>query len=311
MGEPRDVVVGYDGSDFSMQALEWAMDEAELRKLPLSVAHAWRWPYGEADEEAKLHLRKAAEHVLYHGADCARSCSTITEVTTDLYEGAAAERLVELSGRAELIVVGSRGMGALARTVVGSVAGYAAAHARCPVVVVRGPGPIPVPRHRGAVVLGITDDTPDGAIAFAFGEAALRGLELVVVHAGHVRAAAWGTAMPLVPDTEVTAQVAEEDLLQRLKPWRDRNPAMTVRARFVTAPAKEALVELSRRASLTVVGGARGDGKVGSVTRTILQHAAGPVAVVPTLRDTSRAESTFPAASGDRVPGSGEEEVRS
>ncbi|WP_353051477.1 universal stress protein, partial [Herbidospora sp. NBRC 101105] len=35
------VVVGYDGSDFAMQALDWAMDEAEMRKLPLTVAHAW------------------------------------------------------------------------------------------------------------------------------------------------------------------------------------------------------------------------------------------------------------------------------
>ncbi|MEV6156599.1 hypothetical protein AB0L53_40260 [Nonomuraea sp. NPDC052129] len=37
------IVLGYDGSDFSVQAL----DEAELRKIPLTVAHAWQWPYGE------------------------------------------------------------------------------------------------------------------------------------------------------------------------------------------------------------------------------------------------------------------------
>ncbi|MFF4415713.1 universal stress protein [Streptosporangium sp. NPDC001559] len=294
MSETREVVVGYDGSDFSMQALEWAMDEAELRKLPLTVTHAWRWPYGEAGEEARSHLRKAAEHVLYHGADCARSCSSITEVTADLYEGAAAERLTELSARAELLVVGSRGMGALARTVVGSVAGYVAAHARCPVVVVRGPGPIPVPLHRGAVVLGIIDGTPDSAIAFAFDEAALRGLDLVAVHAGHIRAAAWGTAMPPVTDTEITTHMVEEDLLRRLRPWRDNHPAVPVQTRFVTASAKEALVGLSREASIVVVGGARATGRLGSVTRGILRHGASPVAVVPVTESMPQAGSAPP-----------------
>jgi nucleotide-binding universal stress UspA family protein len=221
----------------------------------------------------------------------------ITKVTADLYEGAGAERLVELSAHAELVVVGSRGMGALARTVVGSVAGYTAAHAHCPVVVVRGPGPIPVPRHHGVVVLGVTDHTPDAAIEFAFGEAAARGAELVAVHAGHVRVAAWGTAMPLIPDVEAAARTAEEDLLQRLKPWRDGHPAVAVRAHFLTAPPKDALLDLSGQASVVVVGGARGSGGLGSVTRALLHHGAGPVAVVPVREGTARTESARP--SGD------------
>ncbi|GAA2904736.1 universal stress protein [Streptosporangium fragile] len=281
MRDTRSVVVGYDGSDFSMQALEWAMDEAELRKLPLTVAHAWRWPYGEAGDEAKMHLRKAAEHVLYHGADCARSTSSITDVTTDLYEGAAAERLVELSDRAELIVVGSRGMGTLARTVLGSVAEYAAAHAHCPVVVVRGPGPIPVSPHPGALVVGLTRDTHDEVIEFAFREAALRLLPLVAVHAGPPQPGVWGAPMPPVLD----ARDAEEDMLRHLQPWRERYPEVPVRATFVAEAAKSLLLDLSRQASLVVVGGARGRGRLGSTTRSILQHGACPVAVVPALRD--------------------------
>ncbi|MEV4165882.1 hypothetical protein [Nonomuraea dietziae] len=55
-----------------MQALDSAMAESEFRKLPLTVMHAWQRPYGGADEEAKLHLRKAAEHDLRHGANSAR-----------------------------------------------------------------------------------------------------------------------------------------------------------------------------------------------------------------------------------------------
>ncbi|MFG1699597.1 universal stress protein [Nonomuraea sp. NPDC049309] len=171
------VVLGYDGSDFSMQALDWALDEAELRKLPLLVVHAWQWPYGEADEEAKSHLGKAAEHVMWHGAECARQTSQGLQVDTDLYEGPAAERLVELSEGAELIVVGSRGLGALPRAVVGSVADYTAAHAACPVIVVRGPGPLPLPQNPGPIE--VTDPDPSPAVLeFAYREAQLRQVGL-------------------------------------------------------------------------------------------------------------------------------------
>jgi len=169
------IVLGYDGSDFSMQALDWALDEAELRQLPLTLAHAWQWPYGEAAEQSKAHLRKAADHVLWHGADCARSTSSGVRVETDLYEGPAARRLVELSGGAALLVVGSRGLSALPRAVLGSVAGYVAAHADCPVIVVRGPGPLPMPT--GPIVLAGKEPDP-AVLEFALGEATLRRLPI-------------------------------------------------------------------------------------------------------------------------------------
>ncbi|MEU8385538.1 universal stress protein [Streptosporangium sp. NPDC048865] len=273
MTDVREVVVGYDGSDFSMQALEWAMDEAELGRLPLRVVHAWRWPYGEAGEEARLHLRKAAEHVLYHGADCARACSTLADVAADLYEGAAAERLVELSERAALIVVGSRGMGTLARTILGSVAGYVAAHAHCPVIVVRGPGPIPVPRERGAVVVGMSGDTCDGVIGFAFHEARIRRLRLTAVHAGRLQ--------PPAHDTRITMRAAEDGMLERLGPWRIACPEVAVRACFAATSAKNLLMDASKEASLVVVGGAREHGRLGSTSGSVLQHGFCPVAVVP------------------------------
>jgi nucleotide-binding universal stress UspA family protein len=190
----NEIVLGYDGSDFSMQALDWALDEAELRRLPLTVAHAWRWPYGQAEEEAKAHLRKAAEHVLWHGADCARQSSSGISVGTDLHEGSAAERLVELSGGAALVVVGSRGLGALPRAVVGSVAGYVATHADCPVIVVRGPGPLPAGTNPGPII--VVDTEPDASVLeFAFGEAALRQLPL----AASTDVSAWAARHPDVP----------------------------------------------------------------------------------------------------------------
>ncbi|HEX4813375.1 MAG TPA: universal stress protein [Nonomuraea sp.] len=186
------IVLGYDGSDFSVQALGWALDEAELRRSPLTVCHAWQWPYGEADHEAKAYLRRAAEHVLWHGAECARATSSGVHVETDLDEGPAAVRLVELSAGAELVVVGSRGLSALPGAVVGSVAGYVAAHAACPVVVVRGPRPAAA-RPGPIVVAG--DDPGPGMLEFAFAEAALRQLPLAAPAAD---LAGWAARHPRV-----------------------------------------------------------------------------------------------------------------
>lgn len=283
MTEPQTVVVGYDGSDFAMQALDWAMDECELRKAPLMVAHAWRWPYGEATEEAKLHLRKAAEHVLYHGADCARSSSTVADVATDLYEGSAADRLVRLSEGARLVVIGSRGLGALARSVVGSVTAYVAAHTEAPLIIVRGPGPIPATADPGPVVLGLSPDTPDEAVRFAFEEAALRQLRLVAVHAVRPPALAWGVPMGPVFDVESATVAARDQMVRRLTPWRARYPEVAAEARAVLAAPRDALRAASAGASLLVVGAdrARHHGFLGTVVRGMAEHASCPVAVVP------------------------------
>jgi nucleotide-binding universal stress UspA family protein len=238
----KHIVLGYDGSAFSMQALDWALDEAELRGLSLTVAHAWQWPYGEAPEEARSHLRKAAEHVLWHGADCARHTSSGLTVETDLHEGPAAERLVELSHEAALVVVGSRGLSALPRAVVGSVAGYVATHAHCPVIVVRGPGPLPAASQPGPVV--VADRDPDGVVLdFAFEEAALRRL-------------------PLAAPAELSA-----DLSADLSGRAARHPGVPVQqaADFGTA-------------TLVVVGRRRA--APAGVAASLLQHAPCPVAVV-------------------------------
>ncbi|MEO3873848.1 universal stress protein [Nonomuraea sp. B12E4] len=98
------------------------------------MCHTWQRPYGEGDPTARESLRRAAEHVLWHGADCARASSPGLDVRPDLYEGSATERLEALSADAGLLVVGSRGLGAVAEAVVGSVATHAVAHARCPVI---------------------------------------------------------------------------------------------------------------------------------------------------------------------------------
>ena len=278
MRETTGVVVGYDGSDHSMQALDWAMDEAEYRRLPLTVCHAWQWPYRDGDEAARDSMRHAAQHVLWHGADCARNSSSGLDVRTDLYEGSAAGRLEELSGDAELLVVGSRGLSGMARAATGSVATHTAAHARCPVIVVRGTGPLPRRIHPGPVVVGLADEREvDAVLGFACREAAMRGLPLLAVHAWRQPPVAWGGSMFPALDPLAVGQAAENWLAQALLPWREKYPEVAVEARTPDERAGQALSAVPD-ATLVVVGGPHG--RFGSVTSTMLRNAPCPVAIV-------------------------------
>ncbi|MFI7154423.1 universal stress protein [Nonomuraea sp. NPDC050022] len=97
---------------------------------------------------------------------------------TDLHEGPAAQRLVEPSSGAALVVVGSRGPHGLPRALVGSVARYVAVHAECPMIVVRGPGPLPAPAHPRPIV--VADKEPTASVLeLAVNEADMRRLALV------------------------------------------------------------------------------------------------------------------------------------
>lgn len=290
MTRQRGIVVGYDGSDFSLRALEWATEEAELRGLPLTVTYAWRWPYGEADGEARLHLGKAAEHVLFHGVKCARAHSAIVEVVTDLHEGSAAQRLVELSADAELLVVGAHDRGMAARFVIGSVAVFVAARARSPVVIVREAGQGPVLPGPRPVVLGVKDTTADAVLDFAFQEAALRRLPLWVVHAGHPRPMAWGIAMAHAPDLEDSARACRELTEERLIPWRQKYAGVHLEVRSATTAPRDALLAASAEAGLVVAGTGRTasrTGHLGAITGALVRHASCPVAVVPSQEHDS------------------------
>ncbi|MEO3875998.1 universal stress protein [Nonomuraea sp. B12E4] len=276
--ETFGVVVGYDGSDHSMQALDWSMDEAELRRLPLTVCHAWQWPYGGGDQSARESLRRAAEHVLWHGADCARASSSGLDVRSDLYEGSATERLEALSGDADLLVVGCRGLGAVARAVVGSVAAHVAAHASCPVIVVRGKGSLPRPSHPGPIVAGVADDgKAEAVLAFACTEAAMRGLPLVVIHAWDLPAASWrGVTIPAF-DPMAARNAAEDWLADLLTPWRKKAPNVTIEARTTLSGAGDALAAVADT-TLMVVGSPHG--RFGSVAAAMVRQARCPVAIV-------------------------------
>jgi len=137
------IIVGVDGSGHSQRALEWAMKEAALRHAPLTVLtvhQAIRGYYGgvssfpddpEKTEEARVAAQAETDKVLA-GIGGARPES----VTVKAVNGFPVEELISASKDADIVVLGSRGVGGFTRLMLGSVSSQVAQHAHCPVLLI-------------------------------------------------------------------------------------------------------------------------------------------------------------------------------
>jgi nucleotide-binding universal stress UspA family protein len=143
------IIVGVDGSEHSLSALDWALNEADLRKTPLTVvtvspivtgiygpgyAPADYYP---AEEESRAQAEKATQDLVNEAVE-RRGAAPAAAVTVRALSGTAADELINASADADLLVVGARGAGGFARLVMGSVSTQVTHHALCPVVVVPG-----------------------------------------------------------------------------------------------------------------------------------------------------------------------------
>ncbi|MDY6999850.1 MAG: universal stress protein [Actinomycetota bacterium] len=284
----RGIVVAVDGSPPSDKAVDWAVREAASRKTPLKVVHVLRppmvvaWPEmppapvsGETPEDqGRAVLATSTERA----EKLAAELGGVT-VSSEMYSDTIMGTLIDLSKDAELLVVGSRGLGAMGRTVLGSVSSAMVHHAHCPVAVIHDDW------DEGAssgapVVVGI-DGSPasETATAIAFDEAARRDVPLVAVHA-------WSdaTAIEYPGVTYATMQnLGEEALGERLAGWHERYPDVEVRRAVVCDRPAHKLLEEAEKAQLVVVG-SHGRGGfagmlLGSVSTKVVHHAQVPVIV--------------------------------
>ena len=135
------IVVGVDGSAAAAKALEWALAEARARNATLEVVHAWNLPAIAVpyvpDTTA---IEAAAAQLIDETLRAANVSEDDPNVVRTLLPGAPAAVLVELGEHADLVVVGSRGLGGFKGLLLGSVGQQVATHAPCPAVVV------PLPR---------------------------------------------------------------------------------------------------------------------------------------------------------------------
>ena len=286
-GSVRPILVGIDGSSSALAAARWAAREAVVRRAPIRLVYAFGWmPVHDADDplqivpDARDALRRTAEERLAAAAAQVGEVAPDVAVSQEVTTGMAAALLVSLSGEAQLAVVGHRGLGGFAGLVIGSVSAALAAHAACPVVVVRGPD---APRQDGPVVVGL-DGSPqsEAALAFAVEAAVARRVPLRAVRAWLDPAVPYVVTGPADWDEEVKRQ--QGLLSEQLVGWREKYPELRVEPVLVQDRPAHALAQSTGDAQLVVVG-SRGRGGLtgmllGSVSQAMLQHAECPVAVV-------------------------------
>lgn len=142
------IVVGIDGSEGGAAALEFAAQEAALRKARLRIVVAWELPVATdrsgfappLDPTVVDAVRVRAEQVADDAAAAAKRLQASLEVEAAAGAGQPADVLLAQGADAELIVVGRRGLGGFRSLLLGSVSQQVVHYATCPVVVVNEPG---------------------------------------------------------------------------------------------------------------------------------------------------------------------------
>ncbi|MFC4469781.1 universal stress protein [Streptomyces xiangluensis] len=278
----RPITVGVDGSPESLAAVAWAGREAVRRELPLRLVHAWETDdSGEHDAKARDALREAA--------------SGLTErhpqlpVTTDLLDAAPVPSLVAEASAAEMLVLGSRGHGAIVGFLLGSVGQQVTAETGRPVVLVRADDRAEHEAGGREIVVGQQggpDDT-GAALGFAFEAAAARGAAVRVVRAWSLPALYQFSpgSLKLLDEAGGLEPYEKKALEEALRPWRERYPDVPVTEHVEIGSAGEVLLSVAARAQLMVVGrrahrSAVGS-RIGSVAHAVMHHAPCPVAAVP------------------------------
>lgn len=278
------VLVGVDGSDASIAALDWGLDEAALRGLRVEVLMAAGRPlFDTYATDAYDAYDAAIRRKLAAISDTARVRHP--DVTVDMCVSAdlPANALIAKRADVALRVVGITGRGALPGSKIGSVAYHVAAHAPGPVVVVAGE-PADAADQR-EVLVGV-DGARDARIPLkaAYVEAQARHARIRAVHAWRYPVAlAPGDMLFPVQDTAIVEAEEERRLAEALAGWKADDPDQTYLAEVRHAGAVETLARLSATAELLVVGARGRFGfpllALGSVAHGVLHHARCPVLI--------------------------------
>ncbi|KID31562.1 universal stress protein [Prauserella rugosa] len=281
------VVVGTDGSEAANRAVDWAADLAVRSNRPLRIVHAFTYVQGfyggdlpaspevyqAMEDEGRQFLEEARRRVAARAPEL--------PVETDMPLQGSVPLLVEESERAGVVVVGTSGRGGFTGMLVGSTSVSLAAHAQCPIVVVR--GAVDGLSGDGPVVVGVDGSgVSTAAVGMAFRAASVLGARLVAVHAWADVEYDWG--FPEMAEGSTREQTEQVVLSEALAGWPERFPDVEVERVVVPGRPRQHLLERAQGARLLVVG-SRGRGGfrgmlLGSTSQSVIHHAGCPVMIV-------------------------------
>jgi nucleotide-binding universal stress UspA family protein len=287
------VIAAVDGSAVSYHAAAWAAAEAALHSCRLHLVTSVSVPYGygpgpmftDAGAGADADwLRVDGERILTEATRIARLAAPghVPEITSEVSWSPIVADLIERSGHARMLVLGSRGAGALQRNLLGSVSTSVLRHVHCPVVVIHEHSAIDAVSVTQPVLVGIDGSSNSmAALALAFEEASLRKVGLKALHAWSDTS---GREVP-VPGWEDTLRGTEDALLaESLAGWSERYPDVEVHRILVRDRPVRALLDEAETAQLVVVG-SHGRGGfagmlLGATSNALVQSTECPTIVV-------------------------------
>ena len=224
------ILVAVDGSPESHAALRFAAQEATLRRQPVTVMHVVSpivvtWPIEPVVNDFYQWQEDNAADVLRRSQETLRSLGDAElDVRMEVRHDGIVTELSNASRDADVMVIGSRGLGPVGGVALGSVSRTMLHHAECPVVVVK-EGAVRATDRKLPVLLGI-DGSPasEAATAFAFEEASQRGVDLIALHA-------WSD-VAVFPIVGMSWQQREDEgheiLGERLAGWQEAYPDVRV-----------------------------------------------------------------------------------
>ncbi|BBX45051.1 universal stress protein [Mycobacterium cookii] len=278
------VVVGVDGSGNSDVAVRWAAHEAAMRKERLTLVQAIAlpipgWPPSNLRELCEADAEAILDDAVTNINDFVKDGAP-SDLNRKLLFSQPASAMVDMSKNADMVVVGARGLGALRRVLLGSVSTALIHHAHCPVAVIHQDASLYAEATTAPVLLG-TDASAASELAteIAFDEAAMRGVDLLVLHAAsdtdmsHILSTTYSTGLSAVG----------EMLTERLAAYQERYPGVSVQQTVVDDRPATHLVNLAASAQLVVVGSHGRGGfagmALGSVGTAVAHASRTPVIV--------------------------------
>jgi nucleotide-binding universal stress UspA family protein len=265
------VVVGIDGSQAAIRAAEWAVDEAVGREVPLRLVEviAERVEPAPFASVGNVQMEvEYAETALRIASAAAAAAGKPVKVETAILRGDPATALIAESRNAEMVCVGSVGIGRLAKALLGSTVAELGEAASCPVAIIRTQQRRQKPDSAMIVVAVNHSPGNDDVVEQAMKEAQLR-------HAPVLALGVWRQDLGEMPSDELD---------RRVQFWNQRYPSVKIHAAATRTGIADFLDVMSdRRIQLAVIGSTDIDQVarlIGPHRHPILGHAECSVLIV-------------------------------